>query len=55
MWGHATPLMIYALSMISDFSAAQARRRPAGMPLLYCHEWGARTCTFLLEIVASWA
>ncbi|KAL4447416.1 hypothetical protein ABPG75_004635 [Micractinium tetrahymenae] len=23
MWGHATPLMIYALSMISDFSAAQ--------------------------------
>jgi bacteriorhodopsin len=23
MWAHATPLMLYALSMISDFSAAQ--------------------------------
>ena len=24
MWGHATPIMIYTLSMISDFSAKQA-------------------------------
>lgn len=23
MWGHATPIMLYALSMISDFSAAE--------------------------------
>ncbi len=27
MWAHATPVMLYTLSMISDFTSKQARQR----------------------------